>query len=85
MEAKVAYAASSEQLPPASRAQDLPVISSELKKIIRNLMLSKNRDSIGELVTYMIKENKKNQMPMTEKEGQELDNYLNKFTFLQQN
>jgi hypothetical protein len=37
-----------------------PQISPELRGIISKLMLSKNRDNIGELVEYMLKEKEKN-------------------------
>ncbi|TNV87722.1 hypothetical protein FGO68_gene8854 [Halteria grandinella] len=63
-----------------------PQISPELKGIISKLMLSKNRDSIGELVEYMLKvKEKKNYFQITEEEAWEVDNFISKFTILQQN
>lgn len=61
-----------------------PQISPELKGIISKLMLSKNRDSIGELVEYMLKvKEKKNYFQITEEEAWEVDNFISKFTILQ--
>lgn len=65
---------------------DEPLVSSELRNIISKLMLSRNRDNIYELVEYMLLEKEKNYCyPMTEDEGSLVDQFISKFSILQQN